>query len=405
MLFLCQTLPIPEGGASIRSYNLLRQLARTYDVTVLSFYRKGATPQMRAVADALAATREFADVETFPVAQEFSRLRLVGDHLQSLVRRRSYTTYAYASDAFAQRVREHVATGSYSLVHVDSLDLVVYLPLLKDLPVACTHQNVESALMRRRAAMAPSPLARRYMEFQAALLEADERHWCPQVRTNLVVSADEAATLARIAPGARIVVAANGVDTEFFQPRSGSDRGVVFVGPASWRPNEDAMRFLGEEILPRVREGAAVDATWVGRASDAMRASFAREYGITMTGFLPDVRPTIADAACYVVPLRTGGGTRLKILEAWAMGKAVVSTSVGCEGLAAEDGVNILVRDDADDFAKAVRAVLADGGLRARLGRAARETAVRLYDWEVIGNTIVEEYSSLIERSAVATVA
>jgi len=103
----------------------------------------------------------------------------------------------------------------------------------------------------------------------------------------------------------------------------------------------------------------------------------------------------VRDAACYIVPLRVGGGTRLKILDAWAMGKAVVSTSVGCEGLAAEDGQNILIRDDPDGFAHAVRAVLHDGALRQRLGIEGRSTVERLYSWEGIGESMLPLYRSL----------
>src|SRR5213078_3725428 len=108
-------------------------------------------------------------------------------------------------------------------------------------------------------------------------------------------------------------------------------------------------------------------------------------------------RPYVRDAACYVVPLRVGGGTRLKILDAWAMGKAVVSTSVGCEGLVAEDGRNILIGDDPDSFARAVCAVLRDAPLRLRLGAEGRRTVERHYSWDGIGESMLPLYRSLYE--------
>ncbi|HEV2735546.1 MAG TPA: glycosyltransferase family 4 protein, partial [Longimicrobiaceae bacterium] len=117
---------------------------------------------------------------------------------------------------------------------------------------------------------------------------------------------------------------------------------------------------------------------------------------IGLTGYVEDIRPYVQRAACYVVPLRVGGGTRLKILDAWAMGKAVVSTSIGCEGLDARDGDNVLVRDDPAEFAAAVRQVLDDEGLRARLGEGARRTAEEVYDWEVIGRSMNREYLALL---------
>jgi glycosyltransferase involved in cell wall biosynthesis len=134
---------------------------------------------------------------------------------------------------------------------------------------------------------------------------------------------------------------------------------------------------------------------WVGRASDDLQQAYRDRYAVELTGYVADVRPYVRDAACYVVPLRVGGGTRLKILDAWAMGKAVVSTSVGCEGLAAEDGRNILIRDDPEGFAQAVCAVLRDGTLRRQLGTEGRQTVERHYSWEGIGGSMLSLYRSL----------
>lgn len=395
LLFLSQTLPIPEGGAGIRSYNLLRVLARTYEITVLAFYRRETHPAASGVARGLEQVRRMAGVDVFAVPQAFSWWRFVGDHWRSFVRKRAYTNFVYESREFESRLRAHVESGQYALVHLDSLDLARYLPMLAGLPVACTHQNIESQLMRSRAARERSWIKRRYMAYQARLLEAEERR-CGGLRMNLVVSSEDAALLRSIAPGARVVVAPNGVDTDFFQPGSLEEDGVVFVGPASWPLNEDAMRFLGQDILPRLRRrGVDVKATWVGRAPAALQREFARDFGINQTGYVEDVRPYVWSAACYVVPLRGGGGTRLKILEAWALGKAVVSTSIGCAGLAAVDGENILIRDTAEDFAQAVMEVLSDAALRVQLGRAGRDTVLRWYDWETIGSGVAEEYATL----------
>ena len=142
--------------------------------------------------------------------------------------------------------------------------------------------------------------------------------------------------------------------------------------------------------------GAPPRMTWVGRSPTRVQEDYARRFGITVTGYVDDVRPYVQDAACYVAPIRTGGGTRLKILDAWAMGKAVVSTSIGCEGLAAVDGENILIRDSATGFAQAVRDVLHDAQLRSDLGRAARNTALQCYDWEVIGASLTRAYVATV---------
>lgn len=390
LLFLCQTLPYPpDGGVSIRTYNVLRILARTFDVTALCFYRKAVARDVGASVDALG---ELAEVEVFPIPQEHRPLRFAWDHLRSVARRRVYTAYAYESRAFRSRLAEILDAGGIDLVHVDSLDLSGYLPLLRGLPVVCVHHNVESALLRRRARVERSPLRRGYLRHQAGLMEREEQRWCGRVSLNVTVSADDRDTLRRIAPDGHYLVVPNGVDVDRFRPGEGSGGGIVFVGGTTWFPNRDALSYFAAEILPLLRErGEDAPVRWVGRASERERSAYG-EAGVELTGYVDDIRPYVQGAGCFVVPLRVGGGTRLKILDAWAMGKAVVSTAVGCEGLDTRDGENILVRDTAEGFAEAVRSVLHDGALRRRLGESARATAEQVYSWERIGVDMTREY-------------
>lgn len=398
LLFLCQTLPFPpDSGVHLRSYNVLRLLAQEFDVTALCFFRRAAHAEDAAVAESVRALRELAEIEAFPIPQEHDRLRLIWDHGRSLVSGRSYTRFAYESDEFEARLRELLATRRFDLVHVDSLDLCEYLPLMEGLPVVVTHHNVESDLLRRRSGTERSPALRRYLSLQAKLTERDERRWCPRVALNVSVSPIDRQTFDRLAPNAPFTVLPNGVDTRVFQPGEDTEEGIVFVGGYSWFPNRDSMDYFAAEILPLIPADGPVPVTWVGRAPEAVQESFRRR-GVTMTGYVEDIRPYVQRAACYVVPLRVGGGTRLKILDAWAMGKAVVSTSVGCEGLDARDGENILIRDDARSFAEAVGMVLRDAELRRRLAAGARATAEEVYDWDVIGARMVREYTALVRN-------
>jgi glycosyltransferase involved in cell wall biosynthesis len=398
LLFLSQTLPFPpDSGTASRSYNVLRLLARDYDVTALCFYRRATTPDL---AGSLAALRGIASyVEAFPIEQEYSRARMLADHTRSMLTGRAYTAFAYESGAFNRALRSHLAREQFVLAHLDSLDLGAYVPLLTGIPVVAVHQNVESALLRRRAANESSALRRAYLRQQARLMEGEERRWSPRVALNLAVSEADMQELRALVPNARFEMVPNGVDVEAFVPGGdGARDGIVFVGGMSWFPNADALEFFDDEILPLVRaRDERVKVTWVGRAKPDVIASYAKR-GIQLTGHVDDIRPYVAAAACYVVPLRIGGGTRLKILDAWAMGKAVVSTSVGCEGLDAVDGKNILIRDDPAAFASAVTTVLRDPGLRAALERNARTTAEQRYSWNVIGETMRRLYGEVLAR-------
>lgn len=397
LLVLCQTLPFPpDGGVNIRTYNVLRLLAREFAVTALCFYRASDRRSQAEVEASLAGLRKIISVEAFPIPQERSRMRFLYDHLRSAVTGRAYTRYAYESRAVRARLRELLLTRRFAVVHVDSLDLCTYLPDVAHLPVVCVHHNVESRLLRRRAMAEEAPWRRLYIAHQARLLEREERLWCPRVTLNVAVSPSDAQTLACIAPTAPVAVVPNGVDTEYFLPDSSIEKDVLFVGGSNWFPNRDARDYFASEILPRVR-GRGCDATvrWVGHALPEDQAVFRSRFGIEMTGYVDDVRPYFRNAACFVVPLRVGGGTRLKILDAWAMGKAVVSTTVGCEGLEAIDGENILIRDTPADFADAVHALCTDSSLRRRLGSQARATAERIYSWDTLGEHMIAMYSQL----------
>lgn len=394
LLFLCQTLPFPpDGGVAIRSFNVLRLLTQRYDVTALCFFRRAVTPDVAASLGAL--RRIAARVYAFPIAQEHAPVRLFTDHARSVLQRRVYTVTAYESQPFRERLRALTTAERFELVHVDSLDLSGYLPLLAKLPVVCVHHNVESALLRRRAATESNWLRRTYLRLQARLMEREERNWCPRVALNVAVSDADRRELVRLSPDARVTVVPNGVDVSQFVPGLTADHGMVFVGGMTWFPNKDALQFFAREILPRLRSaGCRDEVTWVGRALPGAIEAYAAQ-GIALTGYVDDIRPYVARAACYVVPLRVGGGTRLKILDAWAMGKAIVSTSIGCEGLDARDGWNILIRDDPREFADAVRSVLADEALRTTLGANARLTAERAYSWDVIGEAMHAEYEAV----------
>jgi glycosyltransferase involved in cell wall biosynthesis len=394
LLFLCHTLPYPpDGGPWIRTYNIIRLLARAFDITALCFERSGSRSHgdARGAAARHAALSRFANVEVFDIPQKHSRVRYVWDHLRSVASGRVYTRYLYDSRGFRQRLDQLLRR--FDCVHVDSLDLAGYLPACGELPVVCVHHDVESALLRRRADVEPSRWRRAYLRHQARLMNRVESRWCGRITLNVAVSEHDRGLLKRIAPDARVTIVPNGVDVEEFRPDGIAGDGVAYVGGTSPFPNLDALNFFCEQILPHLSPaGAHAPPRWIGRASTDEQRYYRERYGVEVTGYVEDVRPLMRDAACHIVPLRVGGGTRLKILNSWAMGKAVVSTSIGCEGLAAVDGENILIRDEPRAFAAAVATVLNNDALRRQLGECGRSTAERIYSWDVIGRDMIDTY-------------
>lgn len=401
LLFLAHRLPFPpHNGAAVRTYNVLRLLAREFDIVGLCFDRFDKATQRLGLDKRLAALAAFGEFAAFGIPQQQSRSRLLWDHARSIASRRAYTYFVHDESAFVGRLRTLLASDDFDLVHVDSLDLVRFLPELSSLPVVCTHHNVESELLRRRAANEHSVIRRTYLRHQANLLAKEERFWMPRVALNVTVSDEDTRILSVIAPDARFASVPNGVDDEYFRPTGGSQAGCVFVGGTTWYPNRDALLWFMAEILPILRAHTQqAQVTWVGRASEQERQRY--DGGdVRLTGYVDDIRPFVASSACFIAPLRVGGGTRLKILDAWSMGKAVVSTSIGCEGLAAVDGVNIRIADTPQAFAEATSQILSDGDLRSRLGEAARQTVERYYAWRVIGNSMLDLYKSLLTNDS-----
>jgi len=400
LLFLSQTLPYPpDGGVKVRTFHILRMLAQEFRVTALCFFRREnglATEEIERRVDSL---RNFGHVEAFPIPQEHSVTRLLADHVQSVLRRRPYTVFTYESTPFRRALKRQVQDTDFDIVHADSLDLSGYFPAVTGRPMVCVHHDAQSTLLRRRASREKVGWRRQYLKMQAKLMEREERRWCPRVSLNVTVSDVDRSTMEALAPSSRFTVVPNGVDVDFFQPDLAEQRqeGMVFVGGTNWFPNLDALDHFHADILPLLHaKGVDEPITWVGQASEQEMNLYQREGVLHLTGRVPDIRPYLGRAKCYIVPLRAGSGTRIKILDAWAMGKAVVSTSVGCEGLKAVDGGNILIRDTPQEFAEAVMEVLADATLRARLEKQARKTAVEEYSWEAIGVGMIESYRGLL---------
>lgn len=406
LLFLSHRVPFPpHNGAAIRTYNILRLLAREFEIHGLCFDRRDSALAGMPLTERIAGLSPFGAFETFPIPQDGNRLRFTFDHGRSVATGRPYTWYIHGARVVRERLRQLLRSRSFDLVHVDSLDLVALLPELRGLPVALTHHNVESALLRRRAERERNPAAAGYLRLQAGLLARAEARWLPRVALNIAVSPADAADFRRMAQGARVEVIPNGVDTTYFAPSAGSTSGCVFVGGTSWYPNLDGLQWFAAEVLPRLRaHGLEGEVTWVGRATDAELAHYNSMPGLHLTGYVDDIRPYVHSAACFIAPLRVGGGTRLKLLDAWAMGKAIVSTTRGAEGLNTRDGENILLADTPDGFATSVMRVLRDENLRRALEQAGRETVEQSYSWEVLGERIQALYLPLVGRRPASTV-
>jgi sugar transferase (PEP-CTERM/EpsH1 system associated) len=384
-------LPLDKGG-KLRTWHLMRHLARRHQITYLSF----ADPDQPS-ADVDGMRKVAVRVETIPRRDPPKRSpRFYAGAALHLADPLPYAVGKYRSRAYARKFRELTAETTFDLIVCDFLPPAVNLPARLPAPSVLFTHNVEAEIWRRHAETAPSLAARLLYRAQHRRMLAFEGRTLRRFDGVLAVSDADRETFARLYPGAAqrpIEVVATGVDTQFFTPAPSPAHGrsLVFTGSMDWLPNEDAMLHFCRDILPliRAREPEA-RLSIVGRAPTPAVHKLAAEHGIDVTGRVDDVRPFMADAAVYIVPLRIGGGTRLKIFEAMAMGKAVVSTTVGAEGLPVRTGEHVLLADQPADFADAVVRLLRDVDARRSLEAAARALVVERYDWSAVAGELEE---------------
>ena len=392
-------LPLDKGG-KLRTWHLMRHLAQRHEITYLAF-KEPAQP----AADVEGMREVAARVETVTRSEPAKgTLRFYADAALHLVDPLPYAVGKYRSPAFRRRLNALLRTQRFDLIVCDFLVPVVNLPTRLPCPAVIFTHNVESAIWRRHAETKANAIGRFLYGVQYRRMLRFERKTLARFDGVLAVSDADRQTFAALYPGAirqPVHVVPTGVDTDYFAPAASdpASRTLVFTGSMDWLPNEDAMQFFCRDILPLIRaEEPGVSLSIVGRAPTPAVKRLAEEHGVKVTGRVDDVRPYMKEAAVYVVPLRIGGGTRLKIFEAMSMGKAVVSTTVGAEGLPVTHGEHVVLADEPAAFAREVVHLLRDAGRRASLEAAARALVVERYDWSAVAGALEGALINIADR-------
>ena len=382
-------LPLDKGG-KLRTWHLMRHLAKHHEITYLAFAEPGQ-PQ----SDIDGMHEVAARVETITRSEPAKGTwPFYVDAARHVVDPLPYAVGKYRSAAFRQRLDTLLATGHFDLIVCDFLFPAVNLPKRLPCPAVIFTHNVESEIWRRHAETKTGALSKRLYSTQYQRMLRYEGNTLARFDGVLAVSDADRDTFARIYPGAirnPVHVVPTGVDTDYFTASASepASREIVFTGSMDWLPNEDAMLFFCRDVLPLVRdEEPGVRLSIVGRAPTPAVKQLAGDATVRVTGRVDDVRPYMRNAAVYIVPLRIGGGTRLKIFEAMAMGKAVVSTTIGAEGLPVTDGEHVLLADEPATFARAVVNLLRDVDHRRQLEAAARTLVVEKYDWSSVAGAL-----------------
>jgi sugar transferase (PEP-CTERM/EpsH1 system associated) len=394
VLFLSAWFPFPpDNGSRIRIFNLIKHLSKEHDITLLSFSRGGKVTEYRLVMmERYCSTVWVVPLAPFRPSSFHSILGFLSSRPRSLV-----DTY---SRQMQRLVGQVVEEQDFSVIIASQIDTAPYAAPVKGVPGIL--EEIELTTPWEKYAH-QEHIGRR---LRYGLMWWKTRRFVARLLRQFdgwtVVSQQERATVLSIAPGCRrAAVVPNGVDPDrytgdFGAPESGT---LVFPGALTYDANFDAMAFFLRKVFPIVRaRQPGVILRITGKTDGVPVDRLPSDEGVILTGYLEDVRPTVAQSWVCVVPLRVGGGTRLKILEAMALGTAVVSTSKGAEGLEVTPGEDILIADEPTEFADAVVRLLSDQTLRAKLTANGRRLVGELYSWETCAQKLEQLLYQVVEQ-------
>jgi glycosyltransferase involved in cell wall biosynthesis len=385
----------PISGAKLRDYYFAKALGRRAKLTYAFFAERGAdTPTL----DQFPFCERLVAV---PAPDTYTLAKIV----KGIAGRWPLPVLNYISSAMQDAIRQVVSGASFDLVHIDIVQMAGYAPLIAQwMPgarITYNWHNIESELMSRYAETAPSFAHRLYGHYTAMRMRALEKRLLETSFGHLVCSSREKDQLCRIDPRAKIAVIENGVDAKAFHQSNhthGARTRLVFVGSMNYHANIDAAVWFTREVWPEIhRKFPQWRLALVGSNPVPAVRALAGE-AVEVTGTVPSVAPYYDDALAAIVPLRSGAGTRLKILEAMAAGVPVVSTTLGAEGLALSPGEHILIADQEKSWVDALASLAGSSERWNGIASAARNLVESRYDWDVLGESLYETYRDWLQR-------
>lgn len=396
ILFLAPRLPYPpDTGGKIRTFNILKQIAKRAKVHLVCFSFDQSDLEFK---------DEFRKLNIEVTLVSMREPSSVQKAVNVLANPAPHSMVKYQSLEMRNTLIKLRQANTFDAVHVDHLHMAYYRDCLEGIPAVLDEHNVEYMILKRCADVERNLVKKLLYLNQAGKMKDWEMQQLKSFSRFLAVSEEDQSILDGLNRG-RIKgeTVPNGVDTEYFKRQGGLDvraqeDALVFTGSMDWLPNEDAVMYFAKDILPLIWEKKPhIKFYVVGKgAKEGIMELGKQDARIVVTGRVDDVRPIMAKSKVFVVPIRVGGGTRLKILEAMAMQKAVVSTTIGAEGIKHSQDKDILLADTPQRFADGVLELLEDTDKNQTLGRAGRDLVCRLYDWNIIGQKLEHIYGEVI---------
>jgi glycosyltransferase involved in cell wall biosynthesis len=395
VLVITGALPYPlVTGAKIRTFNLLRALAKEFEIELLT-----VIPSSR--DKVLVQKITDAGIRCHGLTRSDSRFMKIWDAMRSCFSSAPYLTRHYTYGAYRKKLINLMSDSSYDVVHCDSISMTGNLRGLDKNRLILTQHNIEQNIWAGYRDHAGGVLQKLFYGNQYRKVKSLEENLDRYYGFVVTVSENDRQMLAESFPEDKIIVVENGVDPGAYRNDTSPDKrsGVIFTGSLDWHPNIDGLEWFAEEIYPELmRIMPQCSTTVVGRRpSPAIIAALGDKVGISLYSDVPEIQPYLHSARVMMVPLRIGGGSRLKILEAFAAGIPVVSTSKGAEGLAATSGEDIIIEDNPKRFAEALVQIIQDEKLYQKLSQKGAELIEQRYAWNQVARPLADLWTKVAD--------
>ena len=398
ILFLSTEIPFPlDSGHHIRTFHTLRMLSKWHDIFFFGFFKEKDN------LESIHHIQSFCKkIEVFPVRSSLRNPIFLSELFLNFFSKNPFMAQRYFNHKVRRRIEEIIAEHNIELVHFDLLHLGQYHRVVEALSKVLVNHNVESLRLSRLKNMEKNLLKKAYLHLQVLKLQRFEKKTCPLFDKCVVVSQEDKKILKKLCGFDNFVCIPNGVDADHFKPNSVAieRESLVWVGSLKDAYNQDAIQYFMTDIFPLIKASVPdCKVTFVGEApvENSLRC-LENSKNVMVTGYVQDVRPYVAKSSVCIVPLRCGSGTKIKVLNAMSQGKAVVTTSIGAEGIEAKRGEEIIVADEPREFATKTIYLLKHPEEAREIGLRAREVIRQKYDWKIIEKKLSHIYLNLINH-------
>jgi len=394
ILWLSHFVPYPpKGGCFQRSYNLIKEAARKNEIYLVALRHKNkSTHPESEINKAKEELEKFCRNVFIVDISSFSGFKFYFLALKSIFTTDPLTVNLFKSDDMHNLIQKLFKEIDFDIAHYDTISLAEYFKDTGNIPKYLTHHGMESFMIKRRVTNESNLINKLYFFIESFKLRRYEKKHCHKFNMNIMVSEDDKLMLKEISPSSRIVVVENGVDVNFFVPKAHhtNTSRLIFAGRLDQYSNIDAVVYFCLHIWPLIRERfPEMLFTIIGNNPPAKLLEISKnDERIEVLGYVDDVRPFFDQATISVCPIRDGGGTRIKILDAMAMGMPIVSTTIGCEGLDIISGENVLIANTPKEFLDNIEKLIIDKNLRKSLSINARKIVENKYSWSIIGEKL-----------------